>query len=138
MDEKLPDGIISRVGFGGESFTGRLRLPLFDKPRYFIFVDAIYISDFHKTNKTLNITSNRDNMAQHSFTCAANTSEHCSFSWRETYRNSSKSSDVLGPTIDWKNRVVAISSARCRAECVIRNKVCVSEPMFIEFPSADG
>ena len=109
----------------------------FDKPRYIIFW-LYYISDFHKTNRSMKITSNRDNQAQHPFTCTANTSEHCSFSWRETYHNSFKSSDMLSQTIDLKDRDVKLSSMRCRAECVIRNKVCVSEPMFIEFPSVAG
>ena len=68
-------------------------------------------------------------------TCAANTSEseRCSYSWRGADSNSSKSSVVLGQTIDLKSLEVDHSSLRCRAECSIRNIVCVFDPMFIEF-----
>ena len=98
----------------------------------------IYVLDFYKTNITVEIITNEENQD-----CAANTntSEHCSFSWRGTYRDSSESSDhleVLGSTIDLKSRDVELSSMRCRAECIIRNKSCVSETMFIGFLSGEG
>ena len=97
-----------------------------------------YISDFYKSNRTRKITSNRDIQTDSFATCAANTSEQCSFSWLGTYRDSSDHLEVSGPTIDLKSRGVELSSMRCRAVCTIRNKVCVSEPMFIEFPSVSG
>ena len=100
---------------------------------------SIYVSDFYKTNITVKITSNEENQSD----CAANTntSEHCIFRWRGTHRDSSKSSnhsEVFGPIMDLKNRDVGLSSMRCRAECRIRNKSCVSESMFIEFLSGEG
>ena len=91
------------------------------------------ISDFYISNRSLEISPSRDNQAHHFVTCAANTSEQCTYSWRGTYSDSSKSSDVLGPTIDLKSVNVEISSMRCRAECKIRNNVCVSETMYIKF-----
>ena len=45
---------------------------------------------------------------------------------------------MLDKTIDLKSRGDEFSAMRCRAVCTIRNKVCVSEPMFIEFPSVAG
>ena len=100
-----------------------------------------YISDFYNSNRTLKLTSNKDIQTHRFATCAANTSEQCSIKWRGTYRDSSKASDhleVLDPTIDLNSRGVELSSMRCRAVCMLRDKVCVSEPMFIEFPSLAG
>ena len=61
---------------------------------------------------------------------------------KEHTKNSSRASDLLdvsGPTIDLKGRDVSeFSSLRCHAECRIRNELCVSEPMFIEFLPDEG
>ena len=94
-----------------------------------------YVSDFYKSNRTLEISPSKDNQAHHFVTCAANTSEseRCSYSWQRADSNSSKSSVVLGQTIDLKSLEVYHSPLRCRAECSIRNIVCVFNLMFIEF-----
>ena len=95
-----------------------------------------YVSDFYKSNRTEKHPFNEDR----SVTCAANTSEQCSYSWLKTHQDSPNNnlSEVSGATINLAEQSVDLFSIHCRAECKLRGISCVAEPLMIEFSSDKG
>ena len=90
-----------------------------------------HVSDFHKSNRSIKLDPSKiDRQTPHHITCAANTSETCSYTWQAAHASSENSSlEVFGPTINLND---LHNSMECRAECKIRNHVCASEPLLVE------
>ena len=85
------------------------------------------------------IDSKKDSHAPQLVTCAANTSETCSYTWKKTHASSKNNSpEVFGPTITLTDLDIEHNSIKCFAECKIRNSVCASEPMFINLSPEKG
>ena len=69
--------------------------------------------------------------------CLANTSQQCHYRWRVTSQSTKNPIEIIGQTIDLLKH--DYREMRCLAECLVRDKYCTVEPLYVElFKSENG